>query len=81
MGPTGSGKTSLLNSLACRVESTKNANFTGKVYINGELRNDTEFMKNMAYVMQEDILYAFLTVHETLMYAANFYLAKKKNLA
>lgn len=29
--------------------------------------------------MQEDILYAFLTVKETLTFAANFYLGKKMN--
>jgi len=40
MGPTGSGKTSLLNTLACRVEFTKNAIFTGKIYHNKSLRNE-----------------------------------------
>ena len=48
---------------------------TGKIYHNGVLRNEDEFLKNTAYVMQSDILYAFLTVEETLMYTANFYLS------
>lgn len=51
LGPTGSGKTSLLNTLACRVESTKNSIFTGEIFHNGIRRNEDEFIRNTAYVM------------------------------
>ena len=47
------------------------------MYHNGVLRDEQEFIKHTAYVMQDDILYAFLTVKETLMYAGNFYLSKR----
>jgi ABC-type phosphate transport system ATPase subunit len=37
MGPTGSGKTSLLNTLACRVEYSKNLKLEGNIYLNGKI--------------------------------------------
>ena len=74
MGPTGSGKTSLLNFMACRVDDNKKLCLQGNFYHNGSLRDEKNFKKKMAFVMQQDILFAFLTVQETLMYAANFYL-------
>lgn len=64
MGPTGSGKTSLLNVLSGRVPS--GGELTGEVNVNGEPRGD-DFSQRVAYVMQEELLFAFLSVHETLM--------------
>jgi ATP-binding cassette subfamily G (WHITE) protein 2 len=74
MGPTGSGKTSLLNTLACRVEYNKNMKLDGNIYLNGKLRDQEEFKKDMAYVMQTEELFPFLTVRETFECAAEFYL-------
>lgn len=76
MGPTGCGKTSLMNILAARVSSLdKNmSKLDGNVYINGALRNDSKFRRVSAYVLQDDSLFPHLTVHETLLLAAHFYL-------
>ena len=43
---------------------------TGTVHINGK-PYDSNFLKSMSgYVMQDDLIHAYLTVHETLMYTA-----------
>jgi ABC-type multidrug transport system ATPase subunit len=76
MGPTGCGKTSLLNVLAARVPSGgKSASkLSGNILINGAPRDDEKFRRISAYVLQDDKMYPHLTVYETLMLAAHFYL-------
>jgi ABC-type multidrug transport system ATPase subunit len=76
MGPTGCGKTSLLNILAARVPSGSAAvsSLTGRIKINGENRDEAKFRAISAYVLQDDSLYAHLTVLETLTLAATFFL-------
>ena len=76
MGPTGCGKTSLLNILAARVPdaSAKVSSLTGKVKVNGENRNESKFRSISAYVLQDDNLYPHLTVLETLTLAVTFFL-------
>ncbi len=72
MGPTGGGKTTLLNVLARRVKT----GVTGQVLINGH--KPTRRMKRQtAYVLQHDIFFANLTVRETLNYTAYVKLSKK----
>ncbi len=75
MGPTGSGKTSLLNVLAGKIErkSASNGKLTGEIKINGKFRTNNDFRKISAYVMQDDVLYSHLTVYETLRLAATFH--------
>ncbi|KAI0561378.1 hypothetical protein FGB62_85g11 [Gracilaria domingensis] len=70
MGSSGAGKTSLLNLLAGRVSTSKGAKATGAVYLNGEPRNYNKFRKLAAYVIQDDDMFAELTVQEQLTYAA-----------
>eukprot|EP01040_Poterioochromonas_malhamensis_P000564 gene564-604_t len=76
MGPTGCGKTSLMNVLAARVAdiSAANAKLTGAILVNGLPRDDEAFRRISAYVLQDDRLYPHLTVNETLMISAHFYL-------
>ena len=76
MGPTGCGKTSLMNILAARVPSGGAATqkLTGTITINGQPRNESQFRRWSAYVLQDDFLYPHLTVHETLLLAAHFFL-------
>lgn len=67
IGSSGSGKTSLLNVMAGRMEATKlkvsgSTTFNGIPSIN-KIRS--------AYVMQQDILIPTLTVRETLQYSAD----------
>ena len=64
MGPTGSGKTSLLNVLSGRVPA--GGILSGEVTVNGAARSE-DFNERVAYVMQEELLFEFLTVHETFM--------------
>lgn len=66
LGASGSGKTSLLNTLSHRIEGGR-LRTTGEVLYNGQadLRNIRS-----AYVMQQDVLLPTLTVRETLRYAA-----------
>jgi ABC-type multidrug transport system ATPase subunit len=42
--------------------------------LDGQLRSDSAFRKMSAYVLQDDKLYAHLTVKETLALAGQFYL-------
>jgi ABC-type multidrug transport system ATPase subunit len=70
MGPTGSGKTSLLNVLAARTVYCKNAVLSGEIQVNGEKRDEENFREHSAYVQQDDVLYAHQTVQETLLMAA-----------
>jgi ABC-type multidrug transport system ATPase subunit/ABC-type multidrug transport system permease subunit len=76
MGPTGCGKTSLMNILAGRVAglSASDTALSGSIYINGLPREDAAFRRYSAYVLQDDRLYPHLTVHETLMMSAHFFL-------
>lgn len=70
MGSSGAGKTSLLNLLAGRLSTTKGARATGQVLVNGERREFQKFKKLAAYVLQDDDMFAELTVEEQLTYAA-----------
>lgn len=76
MGPTGSGKTSLLNVLANRCTTVKNSSLTGTLTANGTSYNTKAFARLSSYVMQDDAMFAALTVKETLMMAAHFQLPK-----
>ncbi|KAJ3095315.1 hypothetical protein HDU97_007044 [Phlyctochytrium planicorne] len=67
MGPSGSGKTTMMNTLAYR---QKNAVTSGSTTINGADYTSSELKSISGYVMQDDLLNAYLTVEETLMYTA-----------
>ena len=66
IGSSGSGKTSVLNSLSHRVSSSK-LSTTGSITYNGSSKLSSI---RSAYVMQQDVLLPTLTVRETLTYAA-----------
>ena len=71
MGSSGAGKTSLLNILADRVTSATNTWLSGNILFNDEVPVDKEsFQRYVAYVMQDDILFATFTVREALTFAA-----------
>ena len=76
MGPTGCGKTSLLNVLAARAPTGNQqfAQLVGNIFVNGKPREDERFRNVSAYVLQDDKLFPHLTVYETLIIAAHFYL-------
>ncbi|KAL1967562.1 hypothetical protein VTN77DRAFT_3077 [Rasamsonia byssochlamydoides] len=67
IGSSGSGKTSLLNVMAGRMESSR-LRISGSTTFNG----DTNISHvRSAYVMQQDVLIPTLTVRETLQYSAD----------
>jgi len=71
LGASGAGKSSFLDVLANRKPF---ADVSGTIAING---HTTIPMKHVSrYCVQEEALYGNLTVHETLMYAADFNLPK-----
>ena len=66
LGASGSGKTSLLNSMSHRF-SEKHLSINGTILYNGD---DRLASIRSTYVMQHDVLLPTLTVRETLQYAA-----------
>ncbi|KAG7348810.1 multidrug ABC transporter ATPase [Nitzschia inconspicua] len=69
MGSSGSGKTTLLSTIALRL-NTRVMQVEGHIRLNGR-EYDASILKSMsAYVMQDDLLHAELTVAETLHWAS-----------
>ncbi|KKA23479.1 ABC efflux transporter [Rasamsonia emersonii CBS 393.64] len=67
IGSSGSGKTSLLNMMAGRMESAR-LKVSGSTTFNGD--PNMSHVRS-AYVMQQDVLIPTLTVRETLQYSAD----------
>ncbi|KAF4595079.1 hypothetical protein GQ602_000692 [Ophiocordyceps camponoti-floridani] len=63
MGPSGAGKTSLLNHLARR--ESQAAKMEGEVLVNGRVVADEEFRRLTSFVEQQDALISSLTCFET----------------
>jgi len=68
MGSTGSGKSTFLNVLAKRIRGVK---VEGEILINNEPVTPAMLKAVSGYVMQDDMLFASLSVEETLSYAAS----------
>lgn len=65
MGPSGGGKTTLVNILSGRLRR----GVSGEILYNGQPRT-ASMKRNTGYVLQEDILFSNLTVRETLICTA-----------
>lgn len=75
MGASGGGKTTLLSTLSLRLDSAV-IDVVGEFRLNGA-KYSKHILKSMsAYVMQDDLLHAELTVFEALTYAAKLRLPK-----
>lgn len=74
MGPSGSGKTSLLSALSGTCDR--------KLKLSGDLRADGVAVDKVegAYVRQQDVFYPYLTVRETLTFAATLRLSSKTDV-
>ncbi|CAB9505804.1 Putative white-brown complex homolog protein 30 [Seminavis robusta] len=68
MGPSGGGKSTLLNTLAA-VETSGGSTISGQILLNGNERMQG-YRKAVAYVYQHDALYDTLTVQECIEYSA-----------
>jgi ABC-type multidrug transport system ATPase subunit/ABC-type multidrug transport system permease subunit len=73
MGASGAGKTSLLNVLVGR--SPDKSTLDGTLTYGGEFVSGPTWARLIGYVWQEDTLYPYLTVKETLRVAAKLRLA------
>lgn len=71
LGPTGSGKSSLLDILADR---KSHRGITGEVMIDGQ-RRSSGYKHRVGYVAQDDVVSGTLTVRENLTFSANIRLA------
>lgn len=86
MGSSGAGKTTLLNLLAGRVTSAKGSRSSGRVLVNGARRDFSTFRQLASYVLQDDDLFAELSVREQIEFGAMLRLpntmpVEKKQLA
>ncbi|CAF1062043.1 unnamed protein product [Adineta ricciae] len=72
LGPTGSGKSSLLDILADRKDRQ---GLDGEVLMDGQRQTD-DFKYQVGYVVQEDIISGTLTVRENLAFSANLRVSK-----
>jgi len=73
LGPSGSGKSSLLNILAGRQRTSGpagSAPLTGRISVEGAAVDVSEFKSNIAYVMQDDSLMATETPRECINFSA-----------
>ncbi|MCO5592549.1 hypothetical protein L7F22_046552 [Adiantum nelumboides] len=77
MGPSGSGKSTLLDTLAGRLSSSIKQ--TGEILVNG--RKQSLSYGNSAYVTQDDVLMATLTVWEAVCYSAQLQLPSSMSAA
>ncbi|ESL06716.1 ATP-binding protein cassette protein [Trypanosoma rangeli SC58] len=67
LGPSGAGKSTLLDILAQRQGK---GTVGGKVLVNGSPVNPGSFRRISGYVQQEDLLRSYLTVQESIFFAA-----------
>lgn len=70
MGPSGAGKTTMLDMLAGRLLPNKVNKTEGSVRVNGEKRDFNSFRQLCAYVLQADNFFPELTVRETVNLSA-----------
>ncbi|KAJ3371066.1 hypothetical protein HDU91_005589 [Kappamyces sp. JEL0680] len=78
MGGSGAGKSTLLSVLSGRVGA---GTLEGHITLGGQPRNPKTWMRDYAFVEQDDLLHPQLTVQETLMFAAQFRMAQSTSLA
>lgn len=76
MGSSGGGKTTLLSTLSLRLDNSK-IEVEGTLHLNGREYDKKNLKQMSAYVLQDDLLHAELTVLETISYAAKLRLAGK----
>ena len=73
LGPTGSGKSSLLDLLAGRKDRR---GLEGQILMDGQAQT-SDFKYQVGYVVQDDIISGNLTVRENLLFSANLRLTRK----
>lgn len=69
MGPSGAGKTTLMNILAQKIRTSANSTIGGCVYANGTPISDIVYTNYIAYVTQEDVLLDTMSVREAITFS------------
>jgi ABC-type multidrug transport system ATPase subunit len=68
MGPSGAGKTTIINLVTGKVPSTK-----GQIFVNGEeMSGLTKYQKLVGFVPQEDVMLRELTVRDNIAFSAKY---------
>ena len=81
MGASGAGKTSLLNIIADRISLKSGCRLTGELAFNDTMKITQKTFGSLgAYVMQDDILFEFFTVHQALQFAARLRLKEPRSV-
>jgi len=70
LGPSGGGKTSLIQIIAGKITSSATKSVTGSVTCNDQVLTSSQFQRIAGLVTQEDVFNAALTVQETLSFMA-----------
>ncbi len=73
LGPTGCGKTSLVNVLSGRLVAGSNLHLSGNVYYDDQFIDHASLNEKAVVVTQDDMLFSYLTVRETLSFSAYFF--------
>ena len=71
MGPTGCGKTSLLNAIARRGPVS-----SGEVWYGRDLKWSSALKRHVAFIEQDDLVFPGLTVRETMVFSARLRMAE-----
>jgi len=78
LGPSGAGKTSLLNILANRIHSKgASQRISGTITLDGHKLSGAGLRKRIAYVVQEDLLCPTYTPRESLFFSAMLRMPRK----
>eukprot|EP00300_Choanocystis_sp_HF-7_P017142 c19643_g1_i1.p1 GENE.c19643_g1_i1~~c19643_g1_i1.p1 ORF type:complete len:544 (+),score=110.83 c19643_g1_i1:34-1632(+) len=70
LGPSGAGKTSLLNALSGRIQNDHDCHVSGSLELNRKHIKFSKMKRRTAYVLQENALFATLTPRECLRFSA-----------
>jgi len=76
MGPSGSGKSSLLDAIAGKIKQDKKITVVGKRYINDQLLAEDSSIP-AAFIAQDTNFFPYMTVKETLDFRVNLSLGHK----
>jgi ABC-type multidrug transport system ATPase subunit len=71
MGPSGAGKTTLMNILANRIRKADTAIIEGSIYANGAHIGSVAYNNYVGYVTQDDILLDTMTVRECIQFSVD----------
>ena len=77
MGPSGSGKTTLVSVIGGRTAASMRVE--GDILFNGRPLS-RRIKRDVGFVLQDDLLFDSLTVHETLLYAARLRLPRTMSM-